>query len=203
MNHVMPVSSEADSLPFALELPAISLALQILIDRLRHDKAPPSCLGELRNEAAAALPIYEAACQPVPQHLVGAWLHTINYASSAPVGRGEFAIRAAAIAKALSNMPVGVFTCETSYRAAGAWKFFPGAFEIKEFLGPSTGKLFHTRHALRVIGKLPETKPPEPLPTPAEREAVLKEFHKALAAMLPGWRRPDTISSSQDQDGIR
>ena len=108
MNDLMPVAPGTGALPLSLELPMMSVPLRLLVGDARDNRAPASCGADLRAEAAAVLVSYSAACRPVPPQTVSSWLHTINYASSAPVTRGEFTARADAIAEVLCNLPVGL-----------------------------------------------------------------------------------------------
>ncbi len=140
--------------------------------------------------------------------IVVAWLRSINLASEVPVQPVEFTVRAAAIAVALEDFPLGVFTRQTRRMAQQQFKYFPGSATVATFLGSDAGRLKSTLRALRIIVSLPPPPPLEPEPTPEERlavqaarQAVVDEFHRKLreAGLHAGYGKM-RVSSSHDPD---
>lgn len=202
MNDLMPVAPGMGALPLSLELPMMSVPLRLLVGDVRDNRAPASCGADLRAEAAAVLVSYSAACRPVPPQTVSSWLHTINYASSAPVTRGEFTARADAIAEVLCNLPVGLFTRQTRDDFAAEHRIFPGAADIKSALARRANDLQFTTRALRIIAGLPDPECPASQPSQpsqAERDASLARVRATIASGLPNFR-PGVVSSSHGHD---
>ncbi len=197
-----------DPLPVCLELPELSVQLRVLIHGILDSRPPKCCGSDLRTEAASVISNWDAACKPVSVSVVVAWLRSINLASDVPVQAVEFVVRAAAIAEALEDFPLGVFTRQTRRMAQQEFKYFPGSATIATFLRGGAGKLKSTLRALRIIVDLPPPPPPEPQPTSTERlavlaarQAVIDEFHRKLReAGLYGGYSKLRVSSSHDPD---
>ena len=169
-------------------LPAQPELSALLSAALRDVLTPPACIAGQRvtvpapvlAEAEAAAAIYARLCAPAEPAALRRWLAPINAAVRNPRGTAaEFDLAVAAIAEACADIPASVLTQRTLREALQSFQFWPAAADVYALLSAHAAPLRATLRALTALQLEPP--PPPPRPGLEEREAILADFHAAIA----------------------
>lgn len=124
---------------------------------------------------------FDTMLQPVSNEVLAAWLLPVNHASRNPQSPQDFAMRVAAIAEMVGDLPAAAFTAETRRKLATG--FFPSHEDVRAAVEPTAEPWIRKRNALRSLRftgqQRPDTKPTDP----AERERIAAGL-AALSAEL-------------------
>jgi hypothetical protein len=137
-----------------------------------------------RAEAIAAADAMQPPCMPAGEQTANAWLLALNFALDAPLNRESFALRGGAVARAISDLPMLVFTGETLAEASRTFQFFPGAAAVSKLLEPKARSVLSLRRDLMIVAGIPEPARPNRPATDDEVVAVLANFRPRFAAVM-------------------
>jgi len=140
--------------------------------------SPPLLAPAEWAEAQRAADALDAMMSPVTPALVAAWLIPVNLASRNPQTPEQFAMRAAAIAEIVGDLPAAAFTAEAR-RNLGTG-FFPAADDVRNAVGPVAMEWARQRDALRRLHQAEAAQSPR---GSAEERAETMEERKAYGAL--------------------
>lgn len=102
-------------------------------------------------DAAALLPAYERACQPVSEATVRSWLLMINPGLQYPEDGKAIDLRLKTIMLACGSLPGAVWSVATAREASRTFDRWPSAARIYALLKPHADEAIRLREALRMI----------------------------------------------------
>jgi len=140
--------------------------------------APPLLAPAEWAEAQRAADALDAMMSPVTPALLAAWLIPVNLASRNPQTPDQFAMRAAAIAELVGDLPAAAFTAEAR-RNLGTG-FFPSADDVRNAVGPVAMDWARQRDALRRLHQAEAAQSPR---GSAEERAETMEERKAYGEL--------------------
>jgi hypothetical protein len=171
-----------DALLAGVRLPALSVELFARVALVTRERAasgmlvPTRWTTDMRREALAALPGYDAACEPAAgRDAMFCWL--------AKVAQGIRAALNVSYAEALwecaGHLPAFVWGREAARAAMATWSEWPPVAEALSFLVGLSAATVEYRDALLVIIA-------QPRETPEEAAAPLMTADEARAAIVAG-----------------
>lgn len=147
--------------------------------------APPRWISGDAEEAQAALPAYEAQCEPAPRIAIDGWLLKLMDARLPnPPGRNGYPGFRDMVFQVCGNLPGAVWTDQTLVLAVRECKFFPSVHELYKLLHPVGQHVFALRDALwhAASATREETGPAGPRCTSEDPpELPLADYAKSLA----------------------
>lgn len=124
---------------------------------------------------------FDTMLLPVSNEVLAAWLLPVNHASRNPQSPQDFAMRVAAIAEMVGDLPAAAFTAETRRKLATG--FFPSHEDVRTAVEPTAEPWMRKRQALRSLRFTGQQRPEAKATDPTERERIAAGL-AALAAEL-------------------
>lgn len=185
------VATKSAKLPEAANLPELTERVSTAIWRVTAGLTPHPAA---KVEAQTLLEMHGPKFAAARETQIGAWLTSVNLATSKPISVDDFRIRSPEIIDGLRALPAALFTAETAAEAKRHFQWFPGAAEVAEFLAPRLTAVRKLQWDLRrVANHGNESSDNRPPPTDEERAVVASITGQLSALRSPDAARPVNV----------